>query len=104
MEALQGEILPRDKPYKVEFEALSGSKEEESGGTTDEESNQEDMQDGLPSCLLEDPNFRDYVSRLNRKPNKSDYILCKIAMIGDRIDKNMTSSSTKHLMPSSAKW
>ena len=74
-------------PIKVEFEALSGSKEEESGDTTGEESTQEDMQDGLPSHLLEDPNFRDYVSRLNRKPNKSNYILYKIAMIGDQIDK-----------------
>jgi len=45
------------------------------------------MQDGLPSHLLEDPNFREYVLRLNRKPKRSDYISYKIAMIGDQMDK-----------------
>ena len=75
-------------PFKVQFqEALSGNTGDESGGTTDEDSTQADTPDKLPSHLLDDPKFRDYVSRLDRKPKKSDYISYKIAMIGDEIDK-----------------
>ena len=74
-------------PFQVEFsEALKGV---ELGGTTDEEglTDQSEVLEELPPHLLEDPSFRDYVSKLGRIPKKSDYISYKIAMIGDQIDQ-----------------
>ena len=77
-------------PFQVEFsEALKGKEGVELAGTTDEEglSDQSEISEVLPPHLLEDTNFRDYVSKLGRIPKKSDYISYKIAMIGDQIDQ-----------------
>ena len=77
-------------PFQVEFaEALKGKGGVDLGGTTDEEglSDQSEISEELPPHLLEDPSFRDYVSKLGRTPKRSDYITYKIAMIGDQIDQ-----------------
>ena len=80
----------QSNPFQVEFaEALKGKEVGELGGTTDEEglSDQSEVLEELPPHLLEDPSFRDYVSKLGWIPKKSDYISYKIAMIGDQIDQ-----------------
>ena len=61
-------------PFQIEFsEALEGKEGVELGGTTDEKrlSNQSEVLEMLPPHLVEDPNFRDYVSKLGRIPKKS---------------------------------
>ena len=60
-------------PFQIEFsEALKGKEGVELGGTTDEEglSDQSEISEVLPPHLLEDPSFRDNVSKFSWIPKK----------------------------------